>query len=73
MIVVESGKQNVGQWINEERNLLKDYRAAFGKDPPPIVSVAIMTDTDNTRESAAAWYGDISLHKTATNDWPRRR
>lgn len=66
MIVVEHGAQNVGRWIDEERNLLDDYRAAFGKDPPPIVSVAIMTDTDNTRESAVAWYGDISLHKEPT-------
>jgi Protein of unknown function (DUF3047) len=66
MIVVESGAQNVGRWIAEERNLLEDYHAAFGKDPPPIVSVAIMTDTDNTRASVAAWYGDISFHRTAT-------
>lgn len=63
MFVVRSGSKDVGRWVDEERNLLADYRIAFGKDPPPIVSVAIMTDTDNTGESAAAWYGDISLHK----------
>jgi hypothetical protein len=27
--------------------------------PPPISGVAIMTDTDNTGESATAHYGDI--------------
>ncbi len=63
MIVARSGADAVGRWVEEERNLLDDYRAAFGEDPPPVVSVAIMTDTDNTGESAVAWYGDISLRK----------
>jgi hypothetical protein len=65
MIVVNSGADSVGQWVDEERNVVEDYRAAFGKEPPPIVSVALMTDTDNTGESAIAWYGDITLRKTA--------
>jgi len=63
MFVVRSGAQAVGRWVEEERNLLEDYRAAFGKEPPAIVSVAIMTDTDNTGESVVAWYGDIAMRK----------
>lgn len=66
MIVVRGRADAVGRWVEEERNILEDYRAAFGEDPPPIVSVAIMTDTDNTGESAVAWYGDISFHKAAS-------
>ena len=65
MIVVQSGSEALGRWVDEERNLFEDYRAAFGDDPPPIVSVAIMTDTDNTGETTVAWYGDITFHKTA--------
>jgi len=65
MIVVRSGAARAGQWIAEERNLLEDYRAAFGSDPPPLSGVAIMTDTDDTGESATAWYGDISLEPAA--------
>jgi hypothetical protein len=42
-----------------------DYRAAFGEDPPPINGVAIMTDTDNTGESATAYYGDIVFKRDA--------
>ena len=63
MIVVESGTAGSNRWITEERNLLEDYRAAFQDDPPPVVGVAIMTDTDNTGESATAWYGDIVFKK----------
>ncbi len=59
MIVVESGQAKVGQWVNESRNIYEDYRKAFGEDPPMISGVAVMTDTDNTHESATAWFGDI--------------
>jgi len=63
MIVVESGAGKLNQWITEERNILEDYRKAFGEDPPMISGVAIMTDTDNTGESAVAYYGDIFFKK----------
>ncbi len=59
MIVVESGEEKLNQWIQEKRNILEDYRKAFGSDPPAISGVAIMTDTDNTGESAVAYFGDI--------------
>jgi DUF3047 family protein len=61
MIVVESGPAKVGRWVEERRDVLADYRAAFGEDPPAISGVAIMTDTDNTGEAAVAEYGDITF------------
>lgn len=63
MIVVESGESRLNQWVSEERNLYEDYKKAFGKEPPLISGVAIMTDTDNTDESATAYYGDILFKK----------
>jgi hypothetical protein len=59
MVAVESGDGSAGRWIDEERNLVEDYRRAFGEDHPKIGAVAIMTDTDNTGEQAVAWYGAI--------------
>lgn len=61
MIVIESGQGRLGRWVQEERNLYQDYRKAFGEEPPPIIAVAVMTDTDNTGESAVAFYADIVL------------
>ncbi len=61
MIVVERGKGNLGQWRSYERDIVADYRRAFGEDPPPIAGIALMTDADNTGESAIAYYGDITL------------
>jgi hypothetical protein len=59
MFVVESGSEKLQQWLTESRNVYTDYKTAFGEEPAKITGVAIMTDTDNTRESAVAWYGDI--------------
>ncbi len=59
MIVVESGDQHVGRWMVEERNVYEDYKRAFGEEPPIVNGVAIMTDTDDTGETATAYYGDI--------------
>ena len=65
MIVVQSGAEKTGQWLTESRNIYQDYRAAFGKEPPMISGVAVMTDTDNTHESALAWFGDIVFKPSA--------
>jgi hypothetical protein len=63
MFVVESGTDKLNQWVVEERNIYEDYKKAFGEEPPMISGVAIMTDTDNTGESATAYYGDILFKK----------
>jgi len=65
MVIVESGTQKVGIWIDEERNIYEDYKKAFGEEPPMINGVAIMSDTDNTKEQATAYYGDIVFQKLA--------
>ena len=59
MFAVESGDAKAGQWTSERRNVLDDYRKAFGDDAPAPGAVAIMTDTDNAGGSATAWYADI--------------
>jgi hypothetical protein len=59
MVVVESGPSQIGLWVDESRNIYDDYKRAFGEEPPMINGIAIMSDTDNTKERAIAYYGDI--------------
>ncbi|HEY7532269.1 MAG TPA: DUF3047 domain-containing protein [Nitrospiraceae bacterium] len=61
MIVIESGPGKVGMWVEESRNIYEDYRKAFGEEPPMVNGVAIMSDTDNTKERVTAYYGDIAF------------
>ena len=57
-IVVGGG---VGEWREFRRNVLEDYRLAFGEEPWDIVAVGVMTDAGNTRGKARAQYGDITF------------
>jgi len=61
MIVVESGAARVGEWVRYRRDVAEDYRRAFEEDPAQVLAVGVMTDADNTRETARAWYGDITF------------
>lgn len=67
MVTVESGSRRIGAWVSERRNVRNDYRRAFGEDPPPINGIAIMTDTDDTGESARAYYGDIIARRPSSD------
>jgi len=59
MVAVESGDSRVGEWVEEKRDIMADYRRLFGKNAGAVDAVAIMTDTDNSGQQATAWYGDI--------------
>ena len=59
MVAVQSGDEKVGVWVQEKRNILDDIRNLLAIDATSIKAVAIMTDTDNSKQSASAYYGDI--------------
>jgi hypothetical protein len=68
MVAVQSGNALAGRWITEERNIVDDYRQAFGRTPPEIIGIGIMTDTDDTGEETAGYYGDILLYPSGIID-----
>ena len=61
MIVLDSGKKDVGVWREHTVNVLEDYKKAFGKNPPKTVSLAIMNDSDNTGESSLSYVDFIEV------------
>ena len=62
IIVAQSGKDKINEWVLEERNILKDYKKAFGKSPISRVgAIALMTDADNTVSTAEASYQDLKV------------
>ncbi|VAW91038.1 hypothetical protein MNBD_GAMMA23-2575 [hydrothermal vent metagenome] len=64
MLVAQSGQTHVGKWVKQQANIYDDYKRVFGEVPMKITAIAIMTDTDNTLESATAYYGDIYFSQT---------
>ena len=59
VMALQSGIQDAGQWVSEKRDIRADFRQLFGEEIAQIDAVALMTDTDNSGQSATAWYGDI--------------
>lgn len=58
---LESGTGKLNRWIDYERSVRADFVKAFGEEPGMLTSISIMTDTDNTKSVARAWYGTVSL------------
>lgn len=62
-ILIQVGKENLTKWIEEERNILEDYYKAFGEYPPKEASIAIMNDSDNTKESSKSYLDYLYILK----------
>lgn len=59
VMALRSGLDDTGRWVSEKRNIRADFQQLFGEEIDAIDAVALMTDTDNSGQNAAAWYGDI--------------
>lgn len=70
MMVLRSGSaSSTDGWATERRNLLADYRRAFGDESggttPDIAAVAVSADADNTHGSGLSYFTDLSLSGAA--------
>jgi hypothetical protein len=53
-------------WREERVDVASDYRAQFGSEPPALLGLAIMTDTDNTCGRATALFGGFRFEAPVT-------
>ena len=63
MVLLQKGDSNIGKWFIHDVNIIEDYQEAFGNDPPPIASVAVMNDSDNTGERSISYLDYIELYR----------
>lgn len=62
LIVAQSGRDESGKWIFEERNIVEDYEKAFGVKPSLRVgAIALMSDSDNTEDIVEAYFDEINI------------
>ena len=60
--VLRNAADAAGRWTEEQRDIDKDFRAAFGprtRATPRVTGIAAGNDTDQTGERATAWFGDF--------------
>ena len=65
ILVVESGSGALGQWRSVRRNLVDDYRRAFGTRPPRIIAIGLMSDTDSAGGQALAYFDELRIGRAA--------
>lgn len=63
LVILRSGPEGAGKWFTEEINILEDYRKAFGAEPPRMVNIAVMNDSDDTGESSTSYFDFIEVLK----------
>ena len=61
IVVARSGAAQAGRWVTETRDIYEDYRRIMRAEPPRIVGIALMTDTDDTGERAVAFYDALTI------------
>lgn len=58
-LVVQSGNAQQDSWVRESRDLVNDFKRAFGREPDaPIEAIALFTDNDQTHEKVEARYSE---------------
>jgi hypothetical protein len=60
--MVSRGNGPLADWRVEEVDLHADYVRLFGFEPPPVLFLALMTDADNSCQTAVALYADFELY-----------
>lgn len=67
VIVLESGKEKLGQWVEESIDVHADYVRIFGKKPPrKAVGIGILTDGNATGTDSKGDYDDFVVHRRDT-------
>ncbi len=67
VIVLESGKEKLGQWVEESVDVHADYVRIFGKKPPSkAVGIGILTDGNATGTDSKGDYDDFVVHRRDT-------
>jgi Protein of unknown function (DUF3047) len=61
LIAMDASESQLDRWVDLRRDVVEDYRRAFGEEPGDIVGVGIFTDVDSNGAPGRAYYGDISF------------
>ena len=62
-IVVRSGSDSAGQWITETRNVLEDYKALYGDEPPVLAGIRIQINSQHTASSGESFFADVVFQR----------
>lgn len=59
LIVVRSGKDGVGSWRKEARNVVQDYVRLFGQQPPAVIAVGLESHSEDADHESETMIGRV--------------
>jgi len=59
LLAVRTAEDDTNRWYREKRNVYQELKEIFGEEIRTIDAIAIMTDSDNSKGTTRAVYGDI--------------
>ena len=60
-VVMQSGTPGLGTWITERRNLIDDYKQAYGEEPEVIEGIRIQINSQHTQSRAESYWRSIAV------------
>jgi hypothetical protein len=60
-VVMQSGMQGLGTWVTERRNLIDDYKQAYGEEPEVMEGVRIQINSQHTQSRAESYWHSIAI------------
>lgn len=64
LMVVEGGREKLGQWHSYRRNLREDFKMLYDEEPRQLIFIGILNDTDASGLEAVSYIADLRFHKT---------
>lgn len=58
-LVMQSGPKELGTWITERRNLVEDYKQAYGEDPETVEGIRIQINSQHTQSRAESYWQSV--------------
>ena len=62
-VVLRNHSDPLNTWMEEKRDVLKDYRDLFGGEPPQAGAVMLMIDSDDTKSNAESYFDILRFQK----------
>ena len=63
IVVLRNQSTSLGIWVSEKVNVYKDYKRLFSQEPQTVQAIGIMSDSNDTKSRAEAYYRKICISK----------
>ncbi len=60
-LVMQSGTTGLGTWMTERRNLVEDYKKAYGEAPEALEGIRIQINSQHTKSRAESYWRAVKV------------